>query len=198
MLKKIALLFSFIAFGFFIYTRGHQEEKPTQVKTGWEKYQKVKKKVSSTPAKKEDLEKHLLPVTSRKPASKAPSKRPMRSGRYLEGQNSRKFINPTESLKFKNKVDSNWKKNLGHNLTRFQPEGTEVLIKKERGLIFLKKNLGEYREQVLISYKLPNGKKSSYRAMIDSESGKIIYTYDRTINENYRKKPAGLSHPLAQ
>ena len=199
MLKRFLILFSFFALAVtYYFVRQDKTQHNADIQRGWKKYSKKNNKTTFSHGKTIDLEQHKVPVVVRKPASMTRNKSPMRSGRYLEGQNAKKYTSPTEALSFKNLINPKWKDTLGHNLTRFQPEGTEVLIKKERGLIFVKENIGHYREQVLISYKLVDGRKSSYRAMIDSSNGKIIYTYDRTINEDFRRKPAGLSHPLAQ
>lgn len=200
MLKRTTLFICFIAFAFFVYKQ--KTNSPAQVKTGWEKFEKTKKSFNAAPAKISDLENHKVIAKKRTPAS-VPSmsmktKRNMRSGRYLEGRDVKKYTNPTEPLTFKNKVRADWKKKLGHNLVRFQPEGTEVLVKKESSIIYVKNSIAEYREKVLVSYKLPNGKNTSYRAIVNSDDGRVIYKFDRTINEDFRNRPAGLTHPLAQ
>lgn len=202
MLRKIVFLFTLCIFAFgawTIYESSKERAEVAKESKGWDKFEKKNNKTSFTHAKTLDLEAHKVPKATlkRTPAAQN-SFAPMREGRHLEGERSSKFSNPTEALKMQNRVSKDWKQKLGHNLTRFQDEGTEVLIKREKGLIFVNQGYGQYREQVLISYKMADGRRSSYRAMIDSSNGKIIYTFNRQIDENFRRRPTGLSHPLAQ
>ena len=195
MLKKTSFIFCLSALALFLYSRGTRKNNP-DTQRGWKKFTKNKTGLKVGKVKKSDLVVHKLPIEKRTPASVKTSRYPKRDGRYLQGKDARTFENPNAPLHFKNRVGANWKENLGNNLTRFHPEGTEVLIKKEKGIIHLYKGIAHYREQVLISYKKIDGSKSSYRAIVDSSNGKIIYTYDRTIIENFRRgASAGLTHP---
>lgn len=191
MLRKILLITSFCSLAIFFYLK-ETKHKTLGEERGWEKFTKSSSGVKAEKVKKSDLNDHKLPTSKRAPANVRSNKSSKRDGRYLQGE----LINPSDPLIFKNRVSAYWKKNLGHNLTRFHPEGTEVLIKKEKAIIHLYQGLAQYREQVLISYKSVDGSKSSYRALIDSSNGKIIFTYDRTIVENFRRGASqGLTHP---
>ncbi len=198
MLKKIALFFSFIALAtvFYYSLDKTKRSESKKIAKGWKKYQKVKDKTVATTIKKEELVKDKL-VQKRAPASVRSRILPMRNGRFLDGAKAKDYSNMAVPLKYKNKVSPDWQKRLGHSLARFQDEGTEVLIQKERPILYINKGVAEYREQVSINFKLPNGTKSSYRAMVDSSNGRILYTYDRTKIEYFRNKPTGMTHPLA-
>jgi hypothetical protein len=174
----------------------NKQSESKKVAKGWKKYQKLKNKTVASPIKKEELVKEKL-VQKRAPASVKPRLLPTRNGRFLDGKNARDYSNMAVPLKYKNKVSPDWQERLGHSLTRFHDEGTEVLIQKERPIIYINQGIGQFREQVSINFKLPDGTKSSYRAMVDSSNGKILYTYDRTKIEYFRNKPTGLTHPLA-
>jgi hypothetical protein len=198
MLKKLAILCSLCALGmiFNLSFKTMPIHEKSKVAKGWKKYSKVNNKITSSIVIKKDLEKEKL-VQKRAPSSISKRKLPMRNGRFLDGINAKSFTDMTISLKYKNKVDPNWQEKLGHGLTQIHKEGTEVLILKERPVLYIKKGVAEYREQVSINFKLADGGKSSYRAMVDSSTGRIIYTYDRTKMEYFRNKPTGMTHPLA-
>ncbi|MCO4755004.1 MAG: hypothetical protein KC478_11025 [Bacteriovoracaceae bacterium] len=197
MIKKIFILFSFLAFGFVVYYTTHTEKKPSPVQT--RNVIKVKKKEGKTtfshPKQVDMVEHKIVPRNvTRSPASKLP----MRGGRFIEGASANKYVSPTEELEFTNKVNPKWKELLGEKLTRFLPEGTEVIVKKEKGLIYINKGKGQYREQVLVSYKLADGRTSSHRAMVDSSTGKVLFNFNRQQNEYFRGRPGGFTHPLAK
>ncbi|MBK27093.1 MAG: hypothetical protein CME70_24025 [Halobacteriovorax sp.] len=197
MMKKILILFSFCVFGFVVYYTTHNQNTPTPVQArNTIKVQKKNGKATFSHPKQIDMVEHkIIPKeSSRAPASKLP----MRGGRFIEGAGASKYVSPTEELEFINKVNPKWKELLGRKLTRFLPEGTEVIVKKEKSLIYINKGKGQYREQVLVSYKLADGRTSSHRAMVDSSSGKVLFNFNRQQNEYFRGRPGGFTHPLAQ
>lgn len=99
-------------------------------------------------------------------------------------------------LEMINKQSTNWKEILGNDLVRFQKENTKVLIKEEFPVIKVQNGKGQFLEQVIITYLSNNGNLSSYRALVDSESGSITETWDKTIHEKARDERAGFTLPL--
>lgn len=99
-------------------------------------------------------------------------------------------------LEMINKPNHNWKEILGSDLIRFQNEETKVMIKEEFPVIKIQNGRGQYLEQVIVTYLFKNGNLNSYRALIDSESGMVIETWDKTVHEKVRAERAGLSLPL--
>lgn len=99
-------------------------------------------------------------------------------------------------LEMVNKINPNWKDILGLELLRFQADDTKLMIKEEFPIIQIQNGKGFYAEQVIITYVLNNGTVSSYRALIDSETGSITETWDKTIHEKYGTKKAGFRLPL--
>lgn len=98
-----------------------------------------------------------------------------------------------DQLEMINKVNPEWKEQLGNNLIKFQNKNTKVLIKTEGEYIKATSNTGQFLEQVLITYLFENGKSQSFRALVDSESSDILETWDRTQSENeYSKIPIKL------
>ena len=97
-------------------------------------------------------------------------------------------------LEMINKINPDWKEILGNDLLRFQEEETKVMIKEEYSVIKVQNGKGQYLEQVSIRYLLKNGNSSSFKALIDSETGFVTETWDRTLNE--ATKSSQISFPL--
>lgn len=120
-----------------------------------------------------------------------------RENRVLIGDNQKSnYQNDQVELTMINSLSTDWKETLGNDLIRFHNEDTKVMIKEEFPVIRIQNGKGQYLEQVVITYLFANGNYSSYRALIDSESGFVLETWDKTIHENYRSKRAGISLPL--
>jgi hypothetical protein len=100
-------------------------------------------------------------------------------GDFINGD----YQNEDIELEMINKINPEWKEILGHDLLRFQQEETKVMIKEEYSVIKVQNGKGQYLEQVSITYLLKNGNLSSYKALIDSETGFVTETWDRTLNE---------------
>ncbi|MFA6238725.1 MAG: hypothetical protein WC635_15425 [Bacteriovorax sp.] len=98
-------------------------------------------------------------------------------------------------LEMINRPSSNWKDLLGNDLIRFQYEDTKVMIKEEYSVIKIQSGRGLYAEQVLVTFFSKNGNTSSYRALVDAESGQIIETWDKTIHDNVRSSTPKFTLP---
>lgn len=118
---------------------------------------------------------------------------PQRENRIIIGENAEKYKDSSSNLTMLNKPNKNWKELLGADLLRFQAEDTKVIIKEELSLIKVQEEKGLYAEQVIITYLLKNGDRTSYRALVDAESGLVLETWDKTIHERMRKRRADLA-----
>ncbi len=106
----------------------------------------------------------------------------------------KKLIMKNGKLKFTNKPSKNWLTKLEKSLGRGSPSDTKIEIKPERSLILLEGSLAKNTEQVVVVFNSENNR-NSFRAMVDSQTGKVIRTWDHTINEN--KKTINLTpYPL--
>ena len=112
----------------------------------------------------------------------------LRENRILIGDNADTFSSTLKNLPMINTQNPNWKTLLGNDLLRFQREDTKVIIKEELPIIKVIDGKGQYLEQVIITYLLNNGDRNSYRALVDSETGLVLETWDRTIHEKYKIK----------
>jgi hypothetical protein len=110
-----------------------------------------------------------------------------RQGRVLLGQNISKFSNEAEPLNLINSISKNWRDKLGKELIRFQPDDVKLTIHHEISAIDIQGNSGRHVEKVIVTFLNPDGLQNSFRAMIDSDSGKILDTWDRTHTERPNK-----------
>lgn len=102
-------------------------------------------------------------------------------------------------VKFTNIASEDWILKLEKSLTRGLPSNTKVEINNERDLVIVNGPLATNAQQVVVIFN-SHKKRSSYRAMVDAQSGKILRTWDHTIHETFRR-PAhkGLTpYPIQQ
>ena len=90
---------------------------------------------------------------------------------------------------FSNKKNEEWELELRNILLDSLDNKPKLTIKREKSLIKILKDKARYIEQAQIIIDHEDGRQDSFRALIDSESGRIIRSWDRTIHENFLKKP---------
>ncbi|MFN8371064.1 MAG: hypothetical protein U0T83_11535 [Bacteriovoracaceae bacterium] len=115
-------------------------------------------------------------VTNHIESNQIEKKEPLKfKDRFVEGNMPKNL----ENLEFINQVNPNWKVNLAKNLVHFLPIETKVSITHEKEVIrFFGEKSAQYAEVVLIKMQLPSQKNSSYHALIDSSSSKVLSTWD--------------------
>jgi hypothetical protein len=120
----------------------------------------------------------------------------LREDRILLGDiDKNDYQDEKTELEMINKVSSDWKETLGNDLLRFQREDTKVLIKEEFPIIRVQNGKGQYVEQVIVTYVFKNGNLSSFRALVDSDTGFVIDTWDKMLNEKVNSDGAGITLP---
>ena len=85
-----------------------------------------------------------------------------------------------KQLPLSNKINENWMQLALGKLDRYTQQDTKLKIEHVKPAIFVKHNIGRYVEHVKIILKKDNGLVSAYDAYIDSQSGNIIRTWNRT------------------
>jgi hypothetical protein len=97
------------------------------------------------------------------------------------------------SSEIDNEYNPEWKEELGKNLLRFLRPKTLSVIKRENSALI--KHKGKYLmvEHVAIKLQSPEGQHYGYNAYVDSASGKIIRTWNRTIHEKFSRSALRLS-----
>lgn len=150
----------------------------------------------STPKEKEQarLDDTVVAKTTkeeRKPASIKPKKKPETSiGKRTWSLNADQKV--PNKISFLNEPKKEWRELLGQDLMKFLRPRTKVFIKKEGSHTILKRNGGLHVEKVHVKMQSPEGRQYSYHAFVDSETGKVIQTWNQTIHEPMGKKPQSL------
>lgn len=183
-MNKAFILISFIISGVTVYNvfthpQNSEDSKPDH----WQTFSKKGDEVNISDTSQKDITNLRLPSNKgRTPASVKESKGKFHQGRLLTGDHGENM--DFSSLVMTNKYNKKWKDLLGKQLMHHQLEGSKVYIKKEQSLLHTFKGKGELREIVQVSVKLPNAHRGNYRALINSETGKVISTWDRSFEHN--------------
>lgn len=129
-------------------------------------------------------------VKSKKQNDKAKKRRPSSKKKEVryETYQKREIIGTTKkkiaSLKKINRPETKWKENLARNILRGRDsKDVSVFIKKEKSFIRKERDGIRYIEQVVVNIKKTNQGSTGYRAYIDSETGKVLQTWDRSVHE---------------
>lgn len=194
----------FIAFGIAIYSKRPTDILNEKSNMSWSTYVKNSNmEVLEHHATPKDLKDARVPLPKREiaaerdqPIPDVPNSSPeqkniissnhflLRNNRVLIGNfHVKNYEDENIPLEMINKINPKWKNILGQELLRFQNNDTKVLIKEEFSIIQIQEEKGRYAEQVIITYVLKNGSVNSARALIDSETGSIVETWDKTIHE---------------
>lgn len=197
MKKNILFTFSFfIAVIIFIAVKNNENKIVVTDKSYKTFVKNPNRSIASYPTTKDELKNAL--IDNSKPDQKEKieqareqlllKKYKLRENRILIGDNAESYTSRLTKLPMINSINKDWKTLLGNDLLRFQSEDTKVLIKEELPVIKVIDGKGQYLQQVVITYLLKNGDRNSYRALVDSESGLVLETWDRTIHEKYKIK----------
>lgn len=89
-------------------------------------------------------------------------------------------------VRFTNSASDDWKLKLEKSLSRGLPSNTKVEINNERDLVIVNGPAATNAQQVVVIFN-SHKNRSSYRAMVDAQSGKILRTWDHTIHETFRR-----------
>ncbi len=209
-MKKISLfLFStLLATAIAVYSK---KIPPVSVsgKAAWNTFEKKnQKEITSHKTSSKEMEAARIPIPKRELAQikeknigrpDLPKDRvyQLRENRLLLGDIQRAdYQDEDTELEMVNKINPDWKIILGNDLLRFQEAQTKVLIKEEIPVIKIQNGKGQYLEQVVVTYLFKNGNVSSFHAMVDSETGFVTDTWDRTIHEKSKPQRAEITLPL--
>lgn len=106
-----------------------------------------------------------------------------------------------EDLRTDNIPSEDWEDILTQNL---EAQGgnslQEIQIKKTESVILVRDNRKLAAESVVITLTRKDGAESSFRALVDSETGKVLETWDRPVfdpvhpNENFKVKLNPIYH----
>ena len=101
-------------------------------------------------------------------------------------------VKNAKNVRLVNEESDDWKEKYQHNFMRMlgDQKVTDFKIKLKKSIIKVHNNVGRHLEHVVVSYKKPNGDPFSFEAHIDSATGQVVQTWNKTRYE-YRE-PARL------
>lgn len=204
MKKTILFILSItVALGITIYTKNERAKNIVHVNTKWKTFVKTSQSVvNSHGTTQEEFLAAKIPTpppvdkAQRTVASVNPYQGFMvRNNRIIMGDLNQKYEDESNDLQMTNAINPDWKETMGNELMRFQPADTKLMVKEEVPVIKIVNGIGRYLEQVTITYLQKDGNRNSFKALIDSENGAVVETWDRTVHEHIRKKRGGLVLP---
>ena len=191
-----------VALGITIYINKHNYAVALNQKKEWKTF--IKKNghevaghaTTSAELEEAKIEKKKLPERAPSSIKTNPFKGFMvRQNRILSGEIDQKYEDDDTDLIMTNSLNPSWKEIMGNDLMRFQDEETKLLVKEELPVIQIIDGKGRYLEQVIITYLTKDGGRNSFKALVDSDSGAIVQTWDRTIQEKIRRRGTGMTLP---
>lgn len=103
-------------------------------------------------------------------------------GRKVLGLTPGEENKEVEDLKFANEISEEWQEGVEKALrTQGGSSLSEVDIKKTDSFIWAHEGVALNVESILITLKNQNGEERKFRAMVDSETGKILRTWDHPV-----------------
>ncbi len=126
------------------------------------------------------------------------AKIPRRYGRILVGNEAGQFENTDAKLVMINFPHLHWKRLTRKNLLRHRIPDAQIHIKVLGSYIKIKNGKGQFVEKILVTNFKKGKERSSFNAIVDSQTGNILSTYNRTIHEHFSSSPKfqWTVHPL--
>jgi hypothetical protein len=168
--KKVVLLpLSLALLTFFLVRPG--DETPVKITQTEKGAQKINRAIAS------------IPATNLASKSKSSSTHP----REIVGEKH------AGQLKIINQVNQSWQQLYQKRLNQ-QGELSELSIELKKSLLKVKKGIGRNLEHVKVSFKRADGSPFSFEALVDSQTGSPIQTWNKThyeFNQDLKLDPSG-------
>ncbi len=174
-------------------------------KTDWTTYTKKQNKIVKYPSTQKELKKLGASSIPKKNKEKAngKDKKAKRNPANLAKKDPSSFLKgrkvigeknyDRDQLDFINKVNPSWKEKLSENLLLHRERKAKLLILPEKSLIKIKNNKAQYLELVSISFLFKGDDRNSFHAFVDSETGAILETWNRSIHDKVGSRPLKLT-----
>jgi hypothetical protein len=108
----------------------------------------------------------------------------VRENRVVTGNVDNVFWQDPKSKVHMLNTPKEWKGALSENLLRYQQPEVGVVMRPVESYILAAGNQGRYVEEVYVAYLKEGRMLSSYRAMVDSETGEVLKTWSKSVSEN--------------
>lgn len=83
-----------------------------------------------------------------------------------------------------NRPSEDWKGKAAGKLLRFQDPSTKLFMMPQKSLVKIEENGARYVEIVEVKFLTKKGKRTSYSALIDSQSGELIRSWNQSIQDS--------------
>jgi len=107
--------------------------------------------------------------------------------KYKNRQVMGRFKNDINDLPITNAINPKWIDTTYSNLRAQLNLGTtkqfKVSITELKSVVFVKHGIGKYAEHVMVSIKKDGGRARTYEALVDSQTGSILQTWNKTRAE---------------
>ncbi len=153
-----------------------------KTKINWGLYQKKQKKIIHKTPSETVLTKAGLPIEK---SSNLKDRRKKIGDRYLSGPDSLKEVDSSK-IKIINKENSRWKDLLSEQQLDGKPIHTKLFIDHQYSVVYSRNGISTLAERVNIIYMMPNGLKSSFSAIVNSENGKVMQTWNFSKGEKQK------------
>ena len=191
-MKKIAFLFSVIFLSLLVWRFGFVDLlKTSHIPDGkWKVYEKQADQLKKrSPTVEEETFLGAKPDEAPTQPERLPASIPSQSSD--ETFENRKIIGNLnrDSLELRplNEPSEDWEQSLAEEMMKFQSPETKLFIKHDEQIVLASEKLYRYVEEVTVTYQKENGELTSFKAWIDSENGKLLNTWSRTIVHNFRE-----------
>ncbi len=97
------------------------------------------------------------------------------------------FNKDLKDLPITNKINDNWKditySNINDQLSLSPNANYKLSIKEIKPVVYIKHGIGQYAEHIMVSIQKDNKRSRTYEALVDSETGTVIQTWNKTRPE---------------
>lgn len=196
--KKIIFSLLCLIVGGLFFWQWSSRSRPSSNYNLWLSYKKDQKSNKNIKARasEQELQKILAakvqpqtegengePSLSRSPASVG-----LYEGREVVGAGAQ-YLGPADyQVRPTNKFNQEWQQLMADELLARQEDKTQLFVKHQKSLFQIKGQKGRYIELVTVSFLMPDGQRSSYKALVDSQTGAVLKTWDRSLSEKSQKK----------
>jgi hypothetical protein len=190
MMKKVlGLTFIFLIVGVLAYLLWPNSKKAQS----WHTYNKEDTStIKSYPTTKNEKKAAHLDHENEKKGTRKPASIKKTIDKKSSASNRTWTLKPGQKLPkkitFLNEPKKEWRDLLGQDLMRFLRPQTKIYVKNQGSHTLLKRDGGLHVEKVHIKMQSPEGRQYSYHAYVDSETGKVVRTWNQTIHEPMGKK----------
>lgn len=175
---SLSLLIIIVAIGSYFYFNSGTSDPLSLLNNEWETFElNSENKLTQHKTTQKEINDAKLVIQKAKRLPASINKNAKRKPFLFPGQKL------PAKISYKNKISPNWKEKLAPSLMRFLDPKTKLFIKKEQSLIVFERGIARYTEKVLVKFQTKAGRHYSYNALVDSETGHIIKTWNKLQHE---------------